>query len=368
MNSDIVQPLRKIIDCSLHSEKEGTFIDAYQDVLENGGQLFQGNGKDSPVTVVRGKKTIIYWQKNSRKRGEILQLCSSMNIDPYAVTGGRIARFLLDEILSLPYEKTFWNKRYRSLAVSGHHWHYYHVVPWQFFYGCEFDIKSAYFASLMKSKTLLYMEGKGYVDDGGAIESLSSLIPSMPKWFRLQLLGVLASWQLKFLSPSKKPEDNGKLVIKSIPKIQYNAAFNCVHRAILRNYKIMENIHKIGGEHIKRMHTDSFFLSWECPVDIEAKIFEYLAEKGCEVSVKASGKAFFYDLNTGFIGKKFVGSKIDVIELMRSNGQKMQKTNTPVQVMDRFGNYIKEVEDSLLERERILSGYYEPSQLILFDN
>ena len=190
----------------------------------------------------------------------------------------------------------------------------------------------------------------------------------MPKWFRLQLLGVLASWQLKFLSRSKDLKDEGKLSVKSIPKIQYNAAFNCVHRAIVRNYKIMEKIHLIGGEHIKRMHTDSFFLSWECPVSVEKQIFDYLQEKGCEVSVKASGKAFFFDVNTGFIGKKFVGSKIDVVELMRASGQKMSRTNLPPQVTDRFSNYIKEVEKSIKELEKIESGYYEPSQLILFDN
>lgn len=342
-------------------------MEACMYVKENGGQLFPGNGKGSANTVVCGRKTIVFWEPDSPKRAQVSQLCKELNLDPYAATGGRIARYLLGEIIQLPYEKTFWNKRYQRLAKSGQHWHYYHVEPWQFFYGAEFDIKSAYFSSLTQSKSLLYVEGKGYVDDSGAMDSLKVLVPSMPKWFRLQLLGVLASWQLKFLSPSNAEEDRGKLVVKTIPKIQYNAAFNCVHRAILRNYKIMEKIHLIGGGYIKRMHTDSFFLSWDCPVSVESEIFSYLESKGCEVSVKASGKAFFYDLNTGFIGRKFVGSKIDVIELMRANGQKMGRTNTPPQVSERFQKYIDSIEKSTKETERILSGYYEPEQLIIFD-
>ena len=78
--------LISIIDTSLHSEREGTMVDAYEDVLQNGGQLFQGNGRESAHTVVRGKKTVVYWAKNSRKKAEVASLCRDMGIDPYALS------------------------------------------------------------------------------------------------------------------------------------------------------------------------------------------------------------------------------------------------------------------------------------------
>ena len=352
---------------SNYQEKTGDYMDAYTDVVQNGGQLYPGNGKDSANVVVRGKQVFVYWKSKSVRHREVVDICNFLGIDSHAMTGGRVARKLLNDILELPYKRTFWNKKYRSLAVSGKHWHYYHVVPNEVFYGAEFDLKSAYFASLIQCKTLLYAEGKGYLEDNGTLEAIRELVPYMPKWFRLQLLGCISSWNFRFMTRDKSKPDSSELVQKRICKITFNAAFNCVHRAILRNYKIMQKIHEIGGEHIKRMHTDSFFLSWECPVTTETLLFDYLKEKHCEVSVKASGKAFFFDLNTGFIGKKFVGSKLDVIELMRGSDIKMGKSDTPAKVLDRFGNWIEAESSEKFEESRKQSSEQEGRQLIIFD-
>jgi hypothetical protein len=346
----------------------GNYADAYADVLQKGGQLYAGMGKDSANVVVRGRTVFTYWPKDSPKRTQVRELSRFFNIEEEDKTGGRLARWLLNDALKLPYQETFWNRKYHKLAKNGQHWHYYHITPGRYCYGVEFDIKSAYISSLFAGRTLLYQEGRGYLDDNGTLESLKGLCSDLPKWFRLQLLGILASWKMSFLCRDKKNPSNPLLVYKTFHKVAYGAAFNAAHRAILRTYKIMQKVHQIGGEYINRIHTDSFFLSIECPPIVEEQIFNYLEDKGLITSVKGSGKAYFLDLNTGFIGKKFVGAKQDVVELMRENNLKMQRTNLPPRVVDRFGRHLS------LDLEGKLEGTNEEispdiqKQLDLFDN
>lgn len=319
---------------------DGNYAVAYEDVLTNGGQLFPGNGKDSANVVVRGKQCFTYWEKNSKRKGELKELCEYFNISPIGQTGGRVARWLIDSVLNLPYENTFWQKKYRQLATNGNHWHYTFIEPGHRYFGIEVDLKSAYFTSLIAGKSLLFQDGRGYIDDNNSLEALVELVPSLPKWFRLQLLGVMSSWRFYFLSRDKVDKGSKELKLKRQCKITYNAAFNATHRAILRNYKIMQKVHQIGGEHIKRMHTDSFFLDTSCPESIENEIWAYLEQKKVKVDIKAAGLAWFYDLNTGFVGNKFVGSKIDVVEKMREFEIKMRRQNLVPEVIDRFGEKI----------------------------
>ena len=338
----------------------GDYAIAYQDVLIHGGQLYPGNGKESASVVVRGNDCFTYWNAHSKRYWEVQELCKFFNLEPQGKTGGRIARWLIDEILQLPYKTTFWNKQYRAIAKSGHHWHYNHVQPWKPFFGIEVDLKSAYFSSLLQGKSLLYQPGSGYLKDNNALETLGELIPNLPKWFRLQLLGVLASWRFQFLAKDKKNADNKELIWKQYHVINYNGAFNAVHRAIIRNYKIMEKIHSIGGEYIRRMHTDSFFLDCDCPRQIEDKIWSFIDEKKVKYDVKGAGHSFFFDLNTGFVGNRIVGAKIDVIDQMKSNNIKMKNNPINSKLLDRFGEVIanssfniniKEVAQDLPELE-----------------
>ena len=46
-------------------------------------------------------------------------------------------------------------------------------------------------------------------------------------------------------------------------------------------------------------------------------------------------------MNTGFIGRHFVGSKTDVVELMRGSQVKMKREKINPQVLDRFGEKIE---------------------------
>ena len=320
----------------------GNYALAYDDVLRHGGQFYPGNGKDSANVVVRGKQCFTYWEPNSKRKAELKLLCDFLNISSEGQTGGRVARWLVDSVLNLPYQQTFWQRKYRKLAMCGNHWHYTFVVPKQRFIGIEVDLKSAYFNSLIAGKSLLFQDGKGYIEDNNSLEIINGLMPSLPKWFRLQLLGVLSSWRFFFYAKDKGNKDSKELKLKRFHKINYNAAFNATHRAILRNYKIMQRVHQIGGEHIKRMHTDSFFLELSCPEDVENQIWDYLKGKECVLDIKAAGLAYFFDLNTGFVGGKFVGSKIDVVDLMRQNDIKMKKQSLLPEVLDRFGAKIEQ--------------------------
>lgn len=323
---------------------QGDYLAAYHFCLENGGQLFPGNGKDSANVVLIGTHCYTFWRKDSKRFIEVNELANQFNLPVEGQTGGRIARWLIDSLLCLPYSDTYWSKTYRNLAMNGSHWHYMMCDTKQYFWGIEVDIKSAYFSSLMSFKSLLYHPILGYLDDNNAMENLKILYPTFPKWFRLQLLGCLSSWRIYFQTRDNKNPDNRELLVKRRNFIKYNAGFNVAHRAILRNYKIMKKIHEIGGKHIRRMHTDSFLIDCDIPKNIEFQLWEYLKEKKLEYSIKGYGYCLFFDINTGFIGTKFVGSHLDVCELMRKNEIKMKRKNANEEVLSKssyFANDIK---------------------------
>lgn len=314
----------------------GTLPEAIERVRTEGGRLYSGKYRDSCHTVVVGNNCYTYWNKNSKKRQELAQLCSLFNIPSQGQTGGRVARWFLKELIDLPYKGTYWDRNYRTLAKAGSHWHYCFINPNKHFYGVEFDLKSAYFSSLFAGKSLLYQNSIGSMNDNGSLERLKELTPLLPKWFRLQLLGILSSWKIDYwVRPANmKPEQ--ELSFKTSYKIEYCAAFNAAHRAILRNYKIMQKVHQIGGKYIERMHTDSFLLNIECPESIEKSIHNYLEEKGVITDVKAAGFSYFFDLNTGYIGKSIIGCKLDVFDKMRQQRIKMKRDGGYYVVMSKY--------------------------------
>lgn len=303
----------------------GDLPDAIELVRQEGGRLYAGKYRDSCHTVVIGNHCFTFWNARSKTRQLVKQLCETFNVPFQGQTGGRLARMVLKDIVSLPHKGTYWDRQYRAVAKGGEHWHYTFVNPNRNFYGVEFDLKSAYFSSLFAGKSLLYQPNIGWRDDNGSLDRLKALTPMFPKWFRLQLLGLIASWNISYYVRPKVIAPDVELDFKTSYKIQYGAAFNAVHRAIIRNYKIMKKVHGIGGKYIERMHTDSFLLNIECPETIEKDIFDYLAEKKAEVDIKSAGFSYFFDLNTGYIGKHFVGSKIDVLHKMKINNVKIKR-------------------------------------------
>lgn len=332
----------------------GDYLQAYCYCLNHGGQLFPGNGQDSANVVVIGQNCFTFWKEGSKRKQEVEKLSIHFGLDPQGQTGGRIARWLIENLLALPYQKTYWSRTYRNLAKQGNHWHYMHCDVKKDFWGLEVDIKSAYFSSLFTFQSLLYSPNIGYLNDNNSLENLKILFPSFPKWFRLQLLGCLSSWRISFLCRDKRLPDNEELVLKTRHFIKYNAAFNTAHRAILRNYKIMKKIHEIGGEYIRRIHTDSFLLDSTTPGDIEKKLFDYLEEKKLTYSLKGWGRCFFWDLNTGFIGNKFVGASIDVTSRMRADGVKMSRKKANENVLELYTYFVDSPEELLKSLEPIV--------------
>jgi hypothetical protein len=347
---------------------EGDYLSAYQFCLQRGGQMFPGNGIDSANVVLIGKQCFTFWKQGSKRKQEVEALSNYFGIDPEAQTGGRIARWVVEDLLSLPYQKTFWTKNYRSLARSGKHWHYLHCDTNQQFWGVEIDLKAAYFSSLFTFKSLLFNPMMGYLNDNNAMENLKTLFPDLPKWFRLQLLGCLASWRITYLSRGKQGNDCKELEVKCRYFIKYNAAFNTAHRAILRNYKLMEKIHKIGGKYIRRIHTDSFLLDCDTPIGVEESLFNYLKEKQGTYSIKGFGRCFFWDVNTGFLGNRFVGASVDVVDRMRGQSIKMvnkEKNETALYHSHYFVENPKELLESLRKRDEEIKE--ESEQLTLFN-
>lgn len=312
----------------------GDFLSAYQFCLANGGQLFAGNGNDSANVCVVGQNCYTFWKKDSAHRWEIEKLSNYFNLDPEQQTGGRIARWLIDELISVPYEKTFWSRTYRNLAKSGSHWHYLHCDSKQQFYGFEVDLKSAYFSSLFSFPSMLYQPEIGYLKDGGAMDNLKSLYEHFPKWFRLQLLGCLAMWRSFYYCRDKSSPDSKELVMKCRYFIKYGAAFNVAHRAILRNYKIMARIHQIGHKYIRRIHTDSFFVDYDIPEKVELELWNYIESKNLKYSIKGFGSCYFWDVNSGFIGNKFVGASIDIAARMRADEIRMKSKGTNAKILE----------------------------------
>jgi hypothetical protein len=345
----------------------GDYLTAYHFCLKNGGQFFPGHGKDSANVCLIGQNCFTFWEENSRKKQEVAELAQFFGLDPEGQTGGRIARWVIDELIAIPYQNTFWNRTYRNLAKQGNHWHYLYCDSMKPFWGIEVDLKSAYFTSLFALPTFLFQPEKGYMEDGGALDNLKELYPHFPKWFRLQFLGCLASWRIFYFCRDKSRPESNELVKKHRNTIKYNAAFNVAHRAILRNYKIMKKIHEIGGEYIRRMHTDSFFIDHDIPEQVELALWRYVDSKNVRYTVKGFGRAFFWDINTGFIGNKFVGAKIDVVEKMRKDDVKMKSKEANEVAINRRSPFIDNSQN-LAHSANIISGNNagNPEQLELF--
>ena len=347
---------------------EGDYLQAYHFCLENGGQLFCGNGKDSANVVLVGKQCYTFWKNGSKRLEEVKQLAAYFGLPLEGQTGGRIARWVLEELLQLPYKQTFWSKSYRALAKKGSHWHYLYCQERQYFNAVEIDIKGAYLSSLFTFPSLLYHPYLGYLQDNNALANLKILYPDMPKWFRLQILGCLSSWRVFYLTRDKSRLESKELITKQRHFIKYGAAFNCAHRAILRNYKVMKKLHEIASKYVRRIHTDSLLLDSAIPKEEKQLIFAYLRERKLDFSIKGYGRCYFWDVNTGFIGNKFVGASIEVTTLMRQDKLKMLGEKRNVELLQDFVS-LPGSNPSVLEAANtaLASRGGEYCQLDLFD-
>lgn len=303
----------------------------------NGGQLFVGKGKDGCSSVIKGKTVVTFWEPNSLKYHKCREAALYFNFPHEHFTPGRLARFILKEICGLDPKGTRFDPRILQLARDGFHWHYTHVEVGYHPYLLEFDLCAAYFSSLNSLGSFYFNLEGGNFEDNGALSNLSELVPSLPKWLRMTILGIVASHSMTFATMPNR--ESGNLLFKwnTISKVDYGAAFNQTHRAILRLHRCMQRLHSIGSVFIKRMHTDSFALSLDCPVEVEQKLFDYLDAQGFRYSLKAQGTSHFSDLNTGIIGRKFIGVPFEVREAIKKESGKIRRVHIAPEQLERWG-------------------------------
>lgn len=297
-------------------------------LLRTGGQLYPGRSQDHPSTVVCGSVVTTYWPPGSKLRGQVIEIAKVLGQEAEHATVGRLGRTLVNDILQLPYQGTYFGLKWRSLAIGGTHWHYQHVRPGKYEYAMEIDLRSAYFASLVSQESLLLNQHGQWLDDNGALENLKTLMPLLPKPFRLALLGQIASWRNYYYTVDKTNPDASSLILKCRKQIKFGAAFNAVHRAILHVYKTMERCHLIIGDDCVRVHTDGMIVDCCNGMKWESELDDFLRAQGFEYSIKGQGSTWLYGLNCGIIGRKVMGVRTEVAGLAREAGVKIDLNAT----------------------------------------
>lgn len=317
-------------------------------VLRKLGASAQLYDSHDTVSIINGKKIITFWKpgkKHEKVKEETLRLGELFakesgkpeEFTPEKLTPGRLIRGFLKHIIQLKLEDKakIYGDRYYYLAVQrqellaegaleeveyldqeysftelglgveSNHWHYLYLSPEPKGYAIELDLTAAYMTSLLQEKTFFWYDpGKGggncfWLPDGGALARLREWIPELPKWFRLQMLGIMGSHERKYSTVDLKGE-----IIQKVDRggIKYGAAFNTVHKAIYRVYATMSAIADQVKDDLIRCHTDSFTLRTSMTRRAEAEILSTLAQKGFQCSCKGIGWAQFLDINTGLMG------------------------------------------------------------------
>lgn len=335
-----------------YKELVGGYSECVGAMLREGGQVYSSEQKGGANVHVRGCYVNTYWEKDSKQKGKVLEACELFGYDSYAMTGGRLIRRIIADIVQLNYQKTRYAKCYEELAKDGGHWHYQFVNPGDNGYCVEFDLKSAYFTSYLQLDSCLLKDANDFLEDGGAMERLRELNKLFPKWMRLQFLGVLASHSKSTIT-RKQGKEGWEVKLNKFPSIETGYAFNAAHRAILRTYKIMKKVHQIGGEYIARIHTDSFAIKANCPDSVEAELFNFLKTHNQEIAVKGMGRLFLWDLNTGYIGRKTIGQKQEVLTRIREENIHYDKHENVPELIARWEHIIEGIDRGMDGRKSI---------------
>ncbi len=305
---------------------------------EKGGTMFPRKGKDGVSTVNSGQTTYSFWEPNSVNYHRCKQLAEQLNFPHEHFTSGRIAKYILKDICGLNPEGTYVEPRILELARDGFHWHYTHVETGYHPYLLEFDLCQAYATTLVKYENFFFNMSIPTPHDSDSLTNLRELLPVLPKWMRMVMLGIIASHRMTFATMPNRASGDCSLKWVTISKVNYGAAFNQVHRAILRLYRFCQRLHEIGGHHIKRMHTDSFALCGECPSSVESSIFDFIQEGGYEVTCKAQGTSHFLSLNSGIVGRKFIGVPCEVRESIASQNERRRRVYLTASQQERWAS------------------------------
>jgi hypothetical protein len=312
-----------------HIIKTGNFQSGVRLLAEKGGQLFPQRNSDSPTVHICGGVATTFWPENSAIRGRVTTLAKSIGYDPEEATGGRIARYITNNIARVPYEDTYFNHNLLKLARGGKHWHYLYARPGLYDYGVEIDLKSAYWASFCSGKTSLLAQDYRWLDDSDALENLRILMKSLPKWLRVSLLGCWSAHRHQFYVRDKSSSEPYAMVLKSRSEVKYGALFSASHRAILRVYQCMKEIHSFLGDDCLRIHTDGVIINCSNGMDFEAGLEDIIRRWGFEYTVKGFGHCWVSDVNSHVLGKKIAGSKRAIRDELLDNEIKLEYNREP---------------------------------------
>lgn len=275
-------------------------------LCNNGGLLFRGRSPQHPSVVVLGSQVHTWWPPRSGMRAQVTELAEMLGYDAEHLTAGRLARKVLKDLVGLDCKETTVSPHYKRIARAGWHWHHLSCIPGYHDIVAEFDLKSAYATSLCNSPSFYFCPKEGYLPDGGALDNFRNLLPVLPKWFRLVLLGVVASYEMQAFTVDRSKPDQPLRVVK-VPKISYGWAFNAVHSAILRVFALLDKIKNFGKDYIVRTHTDCYWLKVDSPDEIEKVTSKWVREAGFELVCKRWGACWLQDVNTGVIGGHRLG-------------------------------------------------------------
>lgn len=292
-------------------------------LTQKGGQLYPARDSHGPFVITRGSIITTLWPPNSPRRGKVIEMARTLEYDPHIATTGRLVRHLLDDIVRLEYKPTYFEPKWRGLAEKGNHWHYLHCVPGSYEYCIEIDLVSAYWTALMTQPSILLSKDANFLDDGGALSSLNSMVGLLPKAFRLALVGSIASWRQTYFVRDKNDPTNSMISTKTRHEIKYGAAFNAVHRAILKVWKVMEICHKIVGKDCVRIHTDGITVNAMNGMAWERQLEDFILSQGFDYTVKAQGNTWINDVNSAIVGRKVIGVPSIVAREAKERGIKI---------------------------------------------
>ena len=353
--------------------------------MGDGARLYDSH---NTISIAKGQKVITWWKtdKDSQKvKQETLRLAEQFaeisrkpeEFIPEKMTPGRLIRAFLEHVIKLKLEgkAKIYGERYYYLVKERQellreddldevisrdeiydftalplrdnvsHWHYLYLNKNPSGYAIELDIKAAYFTSLLQEKTLIWYDpGKGggkphWLNDGGAMDRLREYAPLLPKWFRLQMLGIIGSHELKY--ETYNYGNGGKRTQAHIDKggIKYGAAFNVVHKAIYRVYDVMNEIAELVKDDLIRSHTDCFTVKTSMTRRTEAEMLSALAARGFELSCKGIGWAHFWDIDKGVLGRgKPKGRPEEIEDLVRKNN--IIINYCPIELFDRWSHWL----------------------------
>lgn len=270
----------------------------------------------------------------------------------YYLVKDRPLLFEMDEFEQVPKSDAKFGFDY-ELLLKASHWHYLYLAPDPQDFGIELDIKSAYFTAYLKQPTMLLDDpGVGrqpaFIADGGAMKRLRDINPELPKWFRLQMLGILGSHEQEYYQINPESGFAEKKLFSGA--IKYGMAFNAAHKAIYTVYKTMAEVADLIRYDLLRSHTDSFCLRANMGHAAEGLMLIALKQRGFEVSCKGIGWTHFWDIDRGLLGfGKPKGHFDEIVELVKQDGVFVHPT--PRAIYQRWSRWLPPIPQWMLDSD-----------------